>query len=91
MKFPFRAGNVNKKQPIELQKLFRKIFTSSEGLEILRVLLSDWCFFDTCRNDQDRAMNEYAKYFLNERLGLAAINVYTELDLEQLEKTMEDH
>jgi hypothetical protein len=56
------------------------VFLSDDGLEILRVLLSDWCFFDACENDQQGAMNEYAKYFLNERLGLAGINVYTEFD-----------
>jgi len=92
-KFVLRAGNINGKKPKEHQKIFRKLFLTAEGLEVIRVLLGDWCFFDACRNERDRAMNEYAKYFLSERLGLAGVNVYTELDpdfLDKLEKTNEE-
>ena len=90
-KFFFRAGNVSGRKPKELQRMFRNLFLTSEGLEVLRILLSDWCFFDACRTDQDhaiqdRAMNEYAKYFLSERLGLVGISVYTELAPDFVDK-----
>jgi len=92
-KFVLRAGNVTGKKPKELQKIFRRLFLTPDGQEVVRVLLSDWSFFDVCKTDAQRAMNEYAKYFLSERLALAGISVYTELDpdyLDKLEKTNEE-
>jgi ATP-dependent RNA circularization protein (DNA/RNA ligase family) len=62
---------------------------SSEGQEVLRELLNDWCFFDICKTDQQRTLNEYAKVFLHERLGLARVHVYAELDPE-FERELQD-
>ena len=88
-KFLFCSGNVNEKKQEEFKRIFRNLFLTREGVEVLRILLNDWCFFGFCRNKRDRIMNEYAKFFLNERLGLADINVYTELDIDRLEKEKE--
>ncbi|MDR1507821.1 MAG: hypothetical protein LBI67_12035 [Treponema sp.] len=80
MKFQFHGGSVNKKTPKDLQRLFRRIFLTAEGQEVLRVLLNDWCFFDICKTDSQRTLNEYAKVFIQDRLGIAHINIYADLD-----------
>jgi hypothetical protein len=85
IKFPFKKGNVNKVKEKELRNIFRRVFLSPDGQEILRVLLNDWCFFDICKTDQQRALNDYAKVFLHDYLGLNAVTVYAELDGEKIE------
>ncbi|MDR1306024.1 MAG: hypothetical protein LBK74_00430 [Treponema sp.] len=82
MKFKFLGGDVNKKTPQQIRRLFRRVFLSADGQEVLRVLLNDWCFFDICKTDSHRALNEYAKIFIHDRLGIAGINIYGELDEE---------
>jgi hypothetical protein len=80
VKFQFLGGDVNKKTPEQLQRIFRRVFLSPDGQEVLRVLLNDWCFFDICKTDSHRALNEYAKIFIHDRLGIAGINIYADLD-----------
>jgi hypothetical protein len=80
MKFPWRKGNVNGKSAEDVRRLFRRVFLSADGQEVLRVLLNDWCFFDVCNTEQQRVMNDYAKIFLHDHLGLNGVTVYTELD-----------
>jgi hypothetical protein len=80
VKFRFFGGNVNKRTPKQLQRLFRNVFLSPDGQEVLRELLNDWCFFDICKTEQQRALNEYAKVFIHDRLGIAHINIHAELD-----------
>jgi hypothetical protein len=82
MKFQFFRGNVNKKTPPQLQQLFRRVFLSPDGQQVLRELLNDWCFFDICKTDSQRALNEYAKVFIHDRLGIAHINIYADLDAQ---------
>jgi hypothetical protein len=89
MKFHFFGGNVNRKTPEQLQRMFRHVFLSPEGQTVLRELLNDWCFFDICKTDQQRALNEYAKVFIHDRLGIAHINIYADLD-EQFKRTLEE-
>ena len=80
MKFPWKRGNVHKKTAEEMQRLFRRVFLSPDGQEVLRILLNDWSFFDVCDTDQKRVLNDYAKIFLHEKLGLSRIVIYTDLD-----------
>jgi hypothetical protein len=80
MRFQLFGGSVNGKSPKQLQRMFRNVFLSPEGQEVLRVLLNDWCFFDICKTEAQRALNEYAKIFIQDRLGIAHINIYADLD-----------
>jgi hypothetical protein len=85
MKFPFKRGNANQKTPEEIQRLFRRVFLSPDGQEVLRLLLNDWSFFDIADTEQKRVLNDYAKIFLHERLGIARVTVYAELDKDLTE------
>jgi hypothetical protein len=67
----------------EARLLFRRVFLSEDGLRVLRILLKDWCFFDACTTRADRAMNEYAKRFIEKRLGLADLYPATDLVLDE--------
>jgi hypothetical protein len=82
VKFPWKRGNANRKSPEELQRLFQRVFLSPDGQEVLRILLNDWSYFDICDTEPKRVLNDYAKIFLHEKLGLHRITVYTELDAE---------
>jgi hypothetical protein len=86
MKFFWKRGNVNKKTMEEHQRMFRRVFLSPDGQEILRILLNDWSFFDICDTEQKRVLNDYAKLFLHDHLGMSRVRVYTELDTENIEK-----
>jgi hypothetical protein len=80
MKFPFKRGNANKKKPEEIQRIFRRVFLSPDGQEVLRILLNEWNFFDVADTEQKRVLNDYAKIFLHDHLGLSRIQIYAELD-----------
>ena len=86
MKFPWKRGNANAKTQEEMGRLFRRVFLSPEGQEVLRILLNDWSYFDICDTEQKRVLNDYAKLFLHERLGLHRITIYTELDKDLKEE-----
>jgi hypothetical protein len=86
MKFLWKRGNANNKSAEEIQRLFRRVFLSPDGQEVLRLLLNDWSFFDIADTEQKRVLNDYAKIFLHEKLGLSRITVYTELDTDQQEE-----
>ena len=85
MKFPWKKGNANRIKEKEARNIFRRVFLSKDGQEVLRILLNDWCFFDVCKTEQQRALNDYAKVFLHDYLGLNGITVYTEPDDEKIE------
>jgi len=94
MKFPWNnLGNFHKTQAAaedlekfrkETRRIFRKVFLSPDGQTVLRILLEDWSFFNICKTDQQRVLNDYAKIFLHDYLGLNGITVYTEFDAEKI-------
>ena len=86
MKFLWKRGNVNKKTQDEHRRMFRRVFLSQDGQEILRILLNDWSFFDICDTEQKRVLNDYAKIFLHDRLGMSRVTVYTEFDMEEMKE-----
>lgn len=86
MRFPWKRGNVHKKKPEEIQRLFRRVFLSPDGEEVLRILLNDWSFFDVCDTPEKRVLNDYAKIFIHEKLGLNRIVIYTDFDKDQSEE-----
>jgi hypothetical protein len=83
MKFPWKRGNVNNRTQEEDQRLFRRLFLSPDGQEALRILLNEWSFFDVCDTEQKRVLNDYAKIFLHNHLGMSRVTVYTEFDTEE--------
>jgi hypothetical protein len=83
MKFPWKRGNANNKTPEEVRRIFQRVFLSPDGQEVLRILLNDWSYFDLCDTEEKRVLNDYAKIFLHEKLGLNRITVYTELDKDR--------
>jgi hypothetical protein len=85
MKFPWKKGNVSGLKKKDLRDIFRRLFLSKDGQEILRILLADWSFFDVCKTDRQRALNDYAKVFLHDYLGLNGVTVYTELTPQKIE------
>lgn len=52
-----------------LQKMFREVFSTPHGRIVLTVMLEDLYYFSECRNDEARALNNYAKELLGQRLG----------------------
>jgi hypothetical protein len=82
-KFIWRRGNLEKLTEDRARLLFRRVFMNGDGLEVLRILLNDWHFFDVCETERHRAMNDYAKYFLHEHLGLADLYLASDLVLDE--------
>jgi hypothetical protein len=83
MRFLWRKGNVAGKKPKELRNIFRRVFGSADGQEVLRALLNDWSAFDVCQTEQQRVLSEYAKVFLHEYLGCSGIDFYVELNTSE--------
>lgn len=54
----------------ELQKTFKRLFKSSDGKIVLNALLKDLFYFDTAASEAEKALCEYAKFFIRERLGI---------------------
>jgi len=52
-----------------LQKMFREVFNTKHGRIVLGVILEDLYYFDNCANDESRALNNYAKVLIAQRLG----------------------
>jgi hypothetical protein len=83
MKFFWKRIDTEREADAEKRKraaAFRSVFLSPEGQEVLQVLLNDWSFFDVCDTEEKRILNDYAKIFLHNHLGINKINVYSELD-----------
>jgi len=66
-------------------RLLRRVFLSADGRELLKILLYDWHFFDVCENGTQRAMNEYAKIFIDD-LRIAGVDVTSTLDTTTIQE-----
>lgn len=77
-----RANTDRKKK--EINRLFQSIFMTEEGKICLNILLSDLRFFRPCESVEDKALSEYAKVFLRERLGIEDTSVITEAIIKTL-------
>lgn len=67
---PGYENETEDKQAQELRRIFRSVFSSKEGAIVLNALLMDWYYFELCTTESKKALNEYAKYFIRERLGI---------------------
>jgi hypothetical protein len=50
--------------------LFRELFTTPRGAQVLMLLLADLRFFGEARNPDEVALKNYATTFIRERLGV---------------------
>jgi hypothetical protein len=56
-----------------LRSICNKVFSTNDGKIVLDMLLHDLFIFEQCHDDDDKALNQYGKYFLRERLGLTKV------------------
>jgi hypothetical protein len=58
------------KEREELRAAFRRVFSTKDGRTVLGRLLRDLYFFDQTPDSAGAALNNYAKFFIRERLGV---------------------
>ena len=73
MKIPFRLFENNKKDIVgepggrdDIKPVMQRIFTSQDGLRLLRYMLFDCGFFSICTTPEQQAVRNWAAKFLNE-------------------------
>jgi len=49
----------------------RKVFGSDEGKIVLNMLLTDLFLYENTRTKREHVLNEYAKFFIRERMGVS--------------------
>jgi hypothetical protein len=54
-----------------LQKTCIRVFNTKDGKVVFNMFLTDWHFFDVCTTENEKALNEYAKFFIRHRLGVS--------------------
>lgn len=54
-----------------LKETFRRVFNTDDGKIVLNALLADLHLFDICHTKREHTLNEYAKFFIRERLGVS--------------------
>ena len=69
----------------ELQKTFKRVFKSEDGRIVLNALLKDLFYFDSGASDAEKALCEYAKFFVRERLGIKKTLAITDAFLSNLD------
>jgi hypothetical protein len=48
----------------------RRVFGTEDGRVVLNMLLSDLFLFEAAGDEREQALNEYAKFFIRERMGV---------------------
>ena len=59
-----------KKKSEMLVETCRKVFSSDEGKIVLNMLLTDLRLFMDSHTKREKILNDYAKFFIRERLGV---------------------
>jgi len=62
----------------ELVLAFRKVFSTENGKIALNAILTDLHLFERVHTEKDSYLNEYAKFFIRERLGVKNTKVLTD-------------
>lgn len=57
---------------------FRRVFGTEEGKIALNTLLTDLFLFERTHTKREQALNEYAKFFIRERLGVGDTKALTD-------------
>jgi hypothetical protein len=62
----------------EKRDVLLEVFGTARGAEALNIILEDLRFFHWTDSEAERALNEYAKFFVRERLGVVDTLCITE-------------
>jgi hypothetical protein len=54
----------------EQRQILLEVFGTPRGIQALNIILEDLRFFHWTGDEAERALNEYAKFFVRERLGV---------------------
>jgi len=60
----------------------RKVFNTEDGKIILNMLLADLRLYEDARTKREKTLNEYAKFFIRERLGVRDMKALTDFIAE---------
>lgn len=66
---PEFKGMTIEQQTKRITELFREVFGDYKGKIVLGIMLEDLYYFRDCKNDEARALNNYAKILISQRLG----------------------
>lgn len=66
----------------KLQAVFQRVFNSEDGKIALNAILTDLRFFNEANSIEEKALNNYAKFFIRERLGLRSTKSTTDFIAE---------
>jgi len=73
-KKPVSFWNNKKLKPEEQNKMLigicKKVFGSDDGKIALNMLMTDLRLFDCANTEREKHLNDYAKFFIRERLGV---------------------
>jgi hypothetical protein len=58
------------KQTEILTETFQRVFSTDDGKVVLNALLYDLFYFTEATTESENALNQYAKYFIKNRLGI---------------------
>ena len=59
-----------REERLKKRRVMLRVFGTDAGKEALDILLHDLNFFDWPKGPGDKVLNEYAKFFIRERLGV---------------------
>ena len=87
MRKPFGNFWNNKKLTPEYQNKMlietcRKVFGTADGKIALNMLLTDLFFFERTHTKRENFLNDYAKFFIRERLGVRDTKALTDFIAE---------
>lgn len=51
-----------------MSECFRRVFSTPDGRVVLHQILLDLKFYDECKDDVDKTLNNYAKFMIFKRL-----------------------
>ena len=79
---------IAEEKDLAMVRLWRKVFSDEDGRTVLRQLLTDLCFFEECKTNDDVVRNNYAKFVIKKRLMIDNKKRITEAILESREQLL---
>jgi hypothetical protein len=64
-----RQQEQQEQEKLKKREILLEVFGTPLGAQALNILLEDMRFFHWAENEGERALNEYAKFLVRERLG----------------------
>jgi hypothetical protein len=58
------------RQRLEIQRAFRNVAATEDGKVLFTVLFEDLKVFDLAKTPDEKALSEYGKFLLSERMGI---------------------